>query len=367
MAAAAKEAAAAASAVEAAAAAEEPAAAQGTKELDALAQTGSALDSSPAPPCPLQLPALPRNRSNQSTSNPASSPVSPGAHPQRRLHGQMPRPKGRRAPAPIASPTSIRTSRRRHTYQCPTGSRAFRAHCSTPRCPPAAAMHMSQRPTDSRAPAPISAPGARPERPRYTSPHPTGRRLPAPIEPLPGTRPRRRIIVPRAIMLPRPAKHLQLPSLSVGAHVCSFQGAPCSRAHCKPLGARPQRRVHSYPRPPHRHVPCPTGTRAPAPTPTPPGARPERRRQSSTYPTGTRAFAPTAATPGARPQRRGYKSTCSAGRGAPSPTATPPGAPAPTATPPADLPQQRHHTSLVVCAYTVGTPRRRPKYKSTAV
>jgi len=68
VAAAAKEAAAAASAVEAAAAAEEPAAAQETKEVDALAQTGSALDPSPAPPCPLQLPPLPRNRSNQSTS-----------------------------------------------------------------------------------------------------------------------------------------------------------------------------------------------------------------------------------------------------------------------------------------------------------
>ena len=159
---------------------------------------------------------------------------------------------GRRAPAPTASPTSIRNSRRRHTVISAT---------------------------DSRAPAPISAPGVRPERPCYTSPHPTGRGPPAPIESLPGTRPRRRcarIIVPRAVMLPRPTEHLQPPSLSGGAKSAPSTGRCAPAPTATPLGARPQRRVHSYPRPPHHRVPCPTGTRALAPTPTPPGARPER-------------------------------------------------------------------------------------------
>jgi len=196
VAAAAKEAAAAASAVEAAAAAEEPAAAQETKEVDALAQTGSALDPSPAPPCPLQLPPLPRNRSNQSTSNPASSPFSPGAHPQRRLHGQMPRPMGRRAPAPTASPTSIRKSRRRHTV------------ISAPRA--------------VVPPAPTAKPqGVRPKRrcTRHDAPRtvvlPRPFQLQVPAQSGLVTR----LLTPRGVVLPRPLNHFQVPALDGAAHV----------------------------------------------------------------------------------------------------------------------------------------------------
>jgi len=194
MAAAAKEAAAAASAVEAAAAAEEPAAAQETKEVDALAQTGSALDPSPAPP--LQLPPLPRNRSNQSTSNPASSPVSPGAHPQRRLHGQIPHPMGRRAPAPTASPTSIRNSRRRHTVI--SAPRAV-----VPSAPTAKAQGVRPKRRCTRHNAPRTV----------VLPRPFQLQVPAQSGLV------TRLLTPRGVVLPRPLNHFQVPALGGATHV----------------------------------------------------------------------------------------------------------------------------------------------------
>ena len=207
-------------------------------------------------------------------------------------------------------------------------------------------------------------PGARPEQRVHNSlcasprcPPPTGTRAPARTSTPPGARPERHshmcLLTPRAVLLPKPLQHLQVPACSgarttVPDAVCvilvhlhtwasvlpptstppgarrkrrshtglSFHGQSCSRSHATPPSVRLKRRTYNsswctrrHPRPPP-----PTGTHAPAPMSTPPGARLQRPPSMSPRPSRSRALAPISAPLGARPREETCAAAAAGGR-----------------------------------------------------
>jgi len=113
-----------------------------------------------------------------------------------RLHAQMPRPMGRRAPEPTASPTTIRNLRRRHTV------------ISDPRAvvPPAPTakpqgVRLKRRCTRHKAPRTV------------VLPRPFQLQVPAQSGLV------TRLLTPRGVVLPRPLNHFQVPALDGAAHV----------------------------------------------------------------------------------------------------------------------------------------------------
>ena len=201
-----------------------------------------------------RAPVLARPPQHPQASPAALQHVSSHSHPLSRAHRNTSR-------WPLAAASSHVPESHGHPFR--------RAHCNTSRYSRAAQSHVC-RPTGTRARAHFNTS-------RWP---PSAAYMHAPV--------------PRAPVLTRPLKHIQVASPATIADVSSSHGHPFSRAHRSISRASPRRA-------PARVLP--TGTRSDAPTATPPGDLPAPRTRTSSRPTDTCVGAATGAPPGGLPSR----------------------------------------------------------------
>jgi hypothetical protein len=154
------------------------------------------------------------SRSCVPTSAPRGGPSTPRAR-------TSPRPTGSRSRAPTAAPRGGRHSPRCEHVSSSHGQPFSRAHFSTSRWPPLAAL------------AHVSSSHGQPFSRAHFS---TSRWPPSPRS--------ARLLVPRAAVLARPLQHLEVAALAAYAHVSSSHGQPFSRAHFSTSRWPPRRDAH---------------------------------------------------------------------------------------------------------------------------